>query len=97
MEKAIVTFNKPFTFEGKEYKSVDLSGIDTLSTADLITAQSRMERSGTTSVLPEINYFYICIICSLATKLPEEFFKALPAKEGIKLKNAVSANFFNVE
>jgi hypothetical protein len=97
MEKTVITFNKPFTFEGKEYKSVDLTGINDLSTADLITAQSRMERSGTQSILPELNYLYICIICSLATKLPEEFFKALPAKEGIKLKNVVSANFFNVE
>lgn len=95
--KNVIEFAKPFTFEGKEYKSVDLSGIDELSTADLIQAQSRMERSGTQSVLPELNYLYICIICSLATKLPEEFFKALPAKEGIKLKNAVSSSFFNVE
>lgn len=92
-----ITFEKPYKFEGKEYTEIDLSGLDNLSTADLIAAQSRMERSGTQSVMPELNYLYICIVCSIATKLPEEFFKGLPAKEGIKLKNAVGANFFNVE
>lgn len=97
MDDKKIVFNKPYTFEGKEYKEIDVSGIDDLTTANLIEAQRRMERSGTQSVLPELNYFYICIVCSLATKLPEEFFEGLPAKEGVKLKNLVSGNFFSVE
>lgn len=92
-----ITFAKPYKFEGKEYTEIDLSGLDNLTTADLISAQSRMERSGVQSVMPELNYLYICIICSIATGQPEEFFKGLPAKESVKIKNTVGANFFNVE
>ena len=52
-----------------------------------------MERSGSINVLPEMSLEYACIFASKATKIPVEFFQALPPKEAIKVKNKVT-NFF---
>ena len=41
------------------------------------------------------NYLYACVIASMATGIPEDFFTSLPLYELLKLKNAVNdADFF---
>ena len=41
------------------------------------------------------NYLYACVIASMATGIPEDFFTGLPMCELLKLKNAVNdADFF---
>lgn len=89
----LVFFKKPFTFEGVSYESVDLSGLESLSAADMIAVNKTIERGGTVNVLPEMSLEYACIFASKATKIPVEFFQALPPKEAIKVKNKVT-NFF---
>lgn len=92
--KNIVELSKKITFEGKEYSEIDLSKLDELTTADLIQAQKILTRMGSVATVLETDYQYTMIIAHLATKLPLEFFDALPAKDGVKVKNRVSGSFF---
>ena len=91
--KYLIKFRKPFIFEDETYKEIDLSGLEDLSAKDMIQAQRTMERSGSINVLPEMSLEYACIFASKATKIPVEFFQALPPKEAIKVKDKVT-NFF---
>ena len=40
------------------------------------------------------NYLYACVIASMATGIPEDFFTSLPLYELLKLKNAVNDGDF---
>ena len=90
----LVFFKKPFTFEGVSYESVDLSGLESLSAADMIAVNKTIERGGSASVLPEMSLEYACLMAARATGKPVEFFKALPPKEAIKVKNRVTNFLF---
>ena len=92
----LVVFRRPFVFEGKTYESVDLSGLEDLSAADMIAANKIMERGGTVNVLPEMSLEYACIISARATRMQVEFFRALPPKDALKVKNRVT-NFLYAE
>lgn len=89
MSEYKIEFKKPYTFEGDEYTSIDLSGIENLSTKDLIDADKQFNTSGQMALMNEMTTGYSCIIASKATKLPVEFFNGLPAGEGLKVKNTV--------
>lgn len=91
--KYLIKFRKPFIWEDNTYTEIDMSGLEELSAKDMIQAQRTMERSGSINVLPEMSLEYACIFASKATKMPVEFFQALPPKEAIKVKNKVT-NFF---
>lgn len=93
--KYLVVFAKPFTFEGKTYDNVDLSGLEDLTAKDMIATNKIMERGGTINVLPEMSLEYSCIISSKAANLPIEFFQALPPKEALKVKNRVTSFFYS--
>lgn len=88
-----ITFSKPYRFEGKDYTELDLSGLDNLTAEHMIAADKYMTRNGNFSVMPEMNLEYALYIASEATDLPIEFFKRLPPKDTIKVKNRVT-NFF---
>lgn len=91
--KYLIRFRKPFLWEDETYTEIDMSGLEDMSARDMIQAQRIMERSGSINVLPEMSLEYACIFASKATKMPVEFFQALPPKEAIKVKNKVT-NFF---
>lgn len=91
--KYLIKFRKPFPWEDETYTEIDMSGLEDMSARDMIQAQRIMERSGSINVLPEMSLEYACIFASKATKMPVEFFQALPPKEAIKVKNKVT-NFF---
>ena len=84
-----VVFNRPFNFEGKEYKEIDLSSIENLSTKDLIAADKIFNSTGQVALMNEMATGYTCIIAAKATDLPIEFFESLPIREGLKVKNKV--------
>lgn len=86
----LVFFKKPYTFEKEKYESVDLSGLESLSAADMIAVNKTIERGGTVNVLPEMSLEYACLISARATGKPVEFFKGLPPKEALKIKNRVT-------
>lgn len=89
MEDLKIIFKKSYNFEGKEYKEVDLSGIENLSTKDLIEADKQFNLSGQMAMMNEMTTGYSCIIAAKGTKMPVEFFENLPAGEGLKVKNKV--------
>ncbi len=91
--KYLIKFRRPFIWEDNTYTEIDMSGLEDLSAKDMIAAQRTMEKSGSINVLPEMSLEYACIFASKATKMPVEFFQALPPKEAIKVKNKVT-NFF---
>jgi hypothetical protein len=90
----IIKLRAPYKFEGSEYESVDLSGLDNLKASDMIAANKIIDKSGSFSFLPEMSLQYACIIASKATKLPIEFFNGLHPKDAIKVKNKVVSFFY---
>ncbi len=91
----LVMFKKPVLFEELSYDSVDLSGLENLSAADMIAVNKTIERGGTVNVLPEMSLEYACLISARATGRPVEFFKALPPKEALKIKNRVTSFLYS--
>lgn len=98
----IVTFDEPYIYNGKEktdiqgntYDSVDLNKLKDLNTLQEIAAENRLASGGFMVVNPSRNYLYVCILCSMASGLPVDFFTALPAKEAGKLRDMVNTDFF---
>lgn len=88
-EEKVVVFSKPYEFEGESYEEVDLSGLENLSTTDLIEADKQFSTSGQFAMMNEVTIGYTIILAAKASKKPVEFFERLPAKEGIKVKNMV--------
>lgn len=88
-----VKFARPYTFEGKTYNSINLEGLEMLSSKDMRDAESWLTKKGIVSATPEMSMEYACFIASRATDLPIEFFERLHPKNAIKVKNRVT-NFF---
>lgn len=89
----LVTLTKPFKFEGKTYTEIDLSGLENMSASDMCAAEKHLNRSGMFSPLPEMTAEYVCYIAAQTSDFPIEFFKALPPRDFIRVKNKVT-NFF---
>ena len=81
-------FKCPYKFEGQEYKSIDMSGLERLKARDLIQIQKDIP-NGYTNPNPEVTLEYACIIAAKVTRQPVEFFEGLPSNEAIKVKNCV--------
>lgn len=96
-DSLIVRFGKPYRFEDVEYTEVDMSGMEDLSAADMIAAEKYLSKSGMFSALPEMTMDYVCFIAARSTEQPIEFFKGLPPKESIKIKNRVTRFFYGEE
>lgn len=85
----LISFKKPYQFEGTEHTEVDLSNLENLVTVDLIHADGQFGESGQFAVMNEMTTGYACILASKATNKPIEFFQQLPALEGVKVKRVV--------
>ena len=91
----VMPLEKPYIYKGKGYESIDLNGVADLNSLHESEAENRIARAGFVVTENSINYLYACVIASMATGLPEEFFTGLPLYEVIKLKNSVNdAGFF---
>lgn len=94
-ENHVMRLVKPCTYKGKTYQDIDLNGIADLNSLNESEAENRMAREGFVVTENATNYLYACVIASMATGIPEEFFTSLPLYELLKLKNAVNdADFF---
>lgn len=82
-------FDKPFNFEGAEYKELDLK-LDALTGQDISAAKREWAAAGNFSPVPVADSDFCAAVAAKACKLPIEFFYALPAKEYTKLTQAVS-------
>ena len=70
-----VKFTRPYTFEGKTYNSINLEGLETLTSKDMRDAESWLTKKGIVSATPEMSMEYAGFIASRATDLPIEFFE----------------------
>lgn len=88
-----VEFRKPYKFEGKEYKGIDLSGLENLTASDLAAVDRTVQhRAYSTRDLLGVTSDHIMHFSALATGQPIEFFKGLPLKDAARV-NAVVAGF----
>lgn len=94
VENHVMQLEKPCFFEGREYREIDLNGVADLNSMQESAAENRMAREGFVVTETSFNYLYACIVASMATGLPEEFFTGLPICEAVKLKNAVNDGDF---
>jgi len=93
-ENHVMRLAKPCHFKGKTYTEVDLNGIADLNSMNESEAENRLARAGFMVTETSFNYLFACILASMATGLPEEFFTGLPLCETLKLKNAVNDSGF---
>ena len=81
-------FNKPFTFEGQEYKELDLN-LEGLTGDDLISVERELTATGTVVVTMQTSQAACLLIAAKAAKVPSELIRALPLNEASKLAMAV--------
>lgn len=87
----VVTLKRPYTFEGKEYTEIDLSGLERMTIQDAINAQTDLfgQQEVASSLLCETTSAFAMEIAAKASGLPIEFFKLMPIGAGRKVKRAV--------
>lgn len=93
-ENHVMNLVKPCFYKGKQYQAIDLNGIADLNSLQESEAENRLAREGFVVTENATNYLYACVIASMVTGIPEEFFTGLPLYELLKLKNAVNDQDF---
>lgn len=87
----ILTFNKPYVFEGQEYTEVDLSGLENANGATLSSVGRALckKMPGMNAATLEMTLEFAQYLAQRITKKPIEFFTRMPPKEAMKLKGIV--------
>ena len=93
----VVKFSRSYTFEGKAYEEVDLSGMDSLTAKDMMEAEKYLFKTGTVSALPDQTIGYVCFIASRISDQPIEFFLGLAPRDMNRVKNKVTGFFYGAE
>ncbi len=93
MNKLNVKLRKTFSFEGKEYTDVDLSGLENLTGRDMEEIEKTLSRENLDTINAELTLHGTMLYAAHATGKPIEFFQALPAVDCRRIKNTV-INFF---
>ena len=96
-DELIITFRKPFGFEGETFRELDLHGLEDLRGRDLTAIEKAFNKTGVSSFVPESTTTYAKIVATKVTRLPAEFFEDLPVGEIEKIKNAVVGFFYKDE
>lgn len=89
--KYLITFNKPYQFEGKEYTEIDLKGLENLTAADIEDADQQFSMTGKFDPSRENSMAYCMLVAAIATKKPIDFFRRLNAKDATKIKLQVTS------
>ena len=78
----LIKFSKPYTWEGKEYTELDMSGLKNLTIRDAVDAQKRLISDGEAAALMlcETTTAFTREIACKATGKPIEFFKFMPVR-----------------
>ena len=94
----VIDLGKPYKFEGTEYTSIDLSGLDKLTVKDAIDAQRQLfnEREVAAAMLCETTTAFARAIAAKAAELPIEFFKLMPRGASRRVAGVVR-NYMNVD
>jgi hypothetical protein len=93
----IIELSKPIKFEDKTVEKIDLTGLESLKTSDLIELEKQFNLDGNFSSQPEASVAYARLVSNRVTDLPLEFFDQLGAKNIIKVKTAVMNFFYGEE
>lgn len=95
-DSLLIKFKKPYVFEGQTYQEVDLSGLENLTATAMIKVENRLKARSNVAVdlVPEMSIAYACEIAGEACDQPVEFFKGLPLKEAVKVKNKIVGFIF---
>ena len=96
-DELIITFRKPFGFEGETFRELDLHGLEDLRGRDLTAIEKAFNKTGVSSFVPESTTTYAKIVATKVTGLPAEFFEDLPVGEIEKIKNPVVGFFYKDE
>lgn len=81
-----IDFKKPYTFEGKVYNGIDLSGMEDMTGEEFRFIEKSLRLNKNMELNPETTTEGAFLYASKATDLPVEFFCALPLKEVVKIK-----------
>jgi hypothetical protein len=93
----ILDFKKPIKFEGKDFDKIDLTGLEKLTTKDLLEVEKQFSMEGNFAAQPESSVAYARLMAERVTDQPLEFFDQLNAKAMIRVKNAVMNFFYGEE
>lgn len=94
----VITFSKPYLFEGEEVVSIDLSGAVNIKARDMIEANNYLAREGRLTVaVPELDLQYLLFLAHLASGKPVEFFEELSMADAVKVKNKMRSFFSDEE
>lgn len=93
----IIELSKSIKFEDKTIEKIDLTGLESLKTSDLIELEKQFNLDGNFSSQPEASVAYARLVSNRVTDLPLEFFDQLGAKNIIKVKTAVMNFFYGEE
>lgn len=87
----VVTFSKPYKFEGREYKEIDLGGLESLTVNDAIKVQQRLfgQQEIASTLICETTTAFAVEIAAAASGMPIEFFRMMPRGTGKEVKLAV--------
>lgn len=89
-------FSKPYSFEGKTYDKIDLSGLLDIKAGDMVAATKYMSRMGINIQDEEMALPYALFIASRATGEPIEFFDGLKPVDALRLKGKVIRFFYGL-
>ncbi len=93
----IIPLKEPVTFEGEQYDRIDLTGLENIRAADMITVNRRMSNSGNIDFLLENSLEYALNLAAIATELPVEFFLQLKPGAAMRVKQCVSSFLYRQE
>ncbi len=85
----IVTFDKPYTWEGKEYKEVDLSGMETMTVQDMVDVQKKLSGDTAAILMMETTTIFAQEMAVKASGKPVEFFKLMPRSKIRQIQAAI--------
>lgn len=89
-KELLLKLQKPVTFDGKEYKEIDLSGLRDLRAKDLIRARRMFLANGNSmDVYAERTVEFACYIANIVTSKPVSLFEDLYAADAYELRNMV--------
>lgn len=91
-DSLVLKLTKPYIFEGKTYKELDLSGLEnvTAGTLESVGRQVSKKNPGINPAVLEMSTPFCHMLAGRVAKLPLEFFQRLPAKDGIALKSLIT-------
>lgn len=91
----VLKLKAPYTYKGKTYKEVDMSGAAELTVLDMAQAENELAAAGHVAAEPALDYLYCCLMAARASGMDKEFFTGMPLAEATHIKNAMNSNRFS--